>query len=82
MNHQTKVVFIEMNVLCRWTNNEVQSWRFSHTDGTYEDINTTYNTFINLFTNLYNTHCPTSSHIHEAQKALHSVGWQTIKNHS
>ena len=22
-------------VCCRWTSNEVQSWTFSHTDGTY-----------------------------------------------
>ena len=41
-------------VCCRWTSNEVQSWTFSHTDGTYEDVNTTCNRFINLFTDFYN----------------------------
>ena len=35
---------------------------------TEEDANITYNKFINLFTNFYNSNCPVSNHTHDTVK--------------
>ena len=57
VNEERKRAFIKDLEKCNW--DEIV---------TEEDVNITYNKFINLFTNLYNSNCPVSNCTHDTVK--------------